>query len=81
MYDPKPPEDVRLIDPNGEVWPCSVAFSHTDDRGMHYWIATPVGLCLEDVKKMPRTGKHGWQFKMALLPARTQIKINFPGKH
>jgi hypothetical protein len=69
---PASPEGVRLIDPNGHEWPCAVAFSGTDENGIHQWVATPIGLTRAKAKLLG-LGSDGWSVKMKVLPAMTAI--------
>jgi hypothetical protein len=78
MADASRPEDVRLIDPNGEVWPCSVALLGQDREGIYHWMATPVGLSKEEARAKFSNRRGHWQMAMAMLPARTAITVGFP---
>ena len=71
--EPKPPEGLRLIDPNGKEWPCNVAFSHTDLEGINHWKATPIGLT-RDLARVIGGDISGWQIKMDVLPGFTAVE-------
>jgi hypothetical protein len=79
MPHPRPPEGLRLIDPNGKEWPCAVDFLRTDENGMHHWQATPIGLTRKAAKMLtgPR-GIAGWQIKMDVLPGHTSVEWKAP---
>jgi hypothetical protein len=77
--EPRPPEGLRLVDPNGREWPCDVAFIRTDERGMNYWQATPIGLTRKAAKLLTGPlGVQGWQIKLDVLPAKTSVEWKAP---
>jgi hypothetical protein len=63
---PVPPENVRLVDPHGNEWPCDVVYEGTV-AGVHRWRATPLN------PTAPVTA--GWSMTIGLLPGGTEVSV------
>lgn len=61
---PQPPEDVRLVDPLGNEWPCELEYNG-EYEGIHSWIATPTHMSIKY--------DQGWTVKIRLLPSKTSV--------
>ena len=62
---PDAPENVRLVDPLGNEWPCDVTYLGVRD-GMQRWEATPTHLSV--------AFEHGWKVRVGTLP-RTELVL------
>jgi hypothetical protein len=63
---PKAPQNVRLVNPDGEAMPVELVYAGVQD-GIHHWVAVPTApaFSLGD----------GWLLKVDVLPARTSIRL------
>lgn len=63
---PVPPENVRLIDPHGNEWPCHVVYEGVV-AGVHRWRATPLDSTLHVTA--------GWSVSISILPGETEVHM------
>lgn len=63
---PQPPENVRLVAPDGRILPLETVYTGVDEDGLRRWIAT-VTPDIGDVA--------GWALQADVLPARTSVGI------
>ena len=65
--DPVPPEDVRLIHPDGTEIPLECCYGGIDAVGIHQWVAVyPVGVVFSP----------GMTMRIAMLPAKTNVTVD-----
>lgn len=67
MGQPVPPENVRLVDPLGNEWPCEVTYEGFVG-GVHRWRAVPTHISAEFGP--------GWKVMVSTLPAGTEVSVS-----
>lgn len=65
MTQPRPPENVRLVRPDGSVLPVELVYAGQDEDGIHEWVAVATSPTIEE----------GTRLFCDVLPARTAINV------
>lgn len=66
MTDPQPPENVRLVSPDGRVIPLETVYGGLDGDGMHTWWA----VLSPDIGSVA-----GWALRADAIPGRTSVGV------
>lgn len=63
---PVPPDNVRLIDPMGNSWPCDVVYDGMQGD-CHMWLAIP--------RHVPTRFGAGWKVRVGTMPGKTGLRF------